>query len=79
MQHRAVPGNGAEKGSVVITQNRRPQTVLISAEEHERLNRRDRRVLTASEISDRQVATLREPKVPDRFADLDAELKDWKP
>jgi hypothetical protein len=36
-------------------------------------------VIAAGEVSDRQIAALREAKVPDRFADLDAELKDWKP
>jgi prevent-host-death family protein len=69
----------ALKKPVAITKNGRPRTVLISAEEYERLKRRDRRVIAAGEVSDRQIAALREAKVPDRFADLDAELKDWKP
>ncbi len=64
---------------VAITKNGRPRTVLISAEEYGRLKRRDRRALAAGEVSERQVAALREAKVPDRFADLDAELKTWKP
>lgn len=64
---------------VAITKNGRQRTVLISAEEYERLKRRDRRVLAAGEISERQVAALRGAKVPDRFTDLDAELKTWKP
>lgn len=54
--------------------------VLISAEEYARLKRRDRRVLEAGEVSERQIAALREAKVPwtvpDQFADLDAELKE---
>jgi prevent-host-death family protein len=69
----------ALKNPVAITKNGRLRTVLISAEEYERLKRRDRRVIAAGEVSDRQIAALREAKVPDRFADLDAELKDWKP
>jgi len=69
----------ALKKPVAITKNGRPRTVLISAEEYERLKRRDRRALSAGEISDRQIAAVREAKVPDRFAALDAELKDWKP
>jgi prevent-host-death family protein len=64
---------------VAITKNGRTRTVLISAEEYERLKRRDRRAITAGEVSERQIAALREAKVPDRFADLDAELKAWKP
>ncbi|MGH8219722.1 MAG: type II toxin-antitoxin system Phd/YefM family antitoxin [Steroidobacteraceae bacterium] len=69
----------ALKKPVAITKNGRPRTVLISAEEYERLKRRDRRVMMAGEVSERQVAALRGAQVPDRFADLDAELKDWKP
>jgi prevent-host-death family protein len=69
----------ALKKPVAITKNGRPRTVLISAEEYERLKRRDRRVITAGEVSERQIAALREARVPDRFADLDAELKNWKP
>ena len=69
----------ALKKPVAITKNGRRRTVLISAEEYERLKRRDRRVITAGEVSARQIAALREAKVPDRFADLDAELKNWKP
>lgn len=69
----------ALKKPVAITKNGRPRTVLISAEEYDRLKRRDRRAISAGEISDRHVAALRAAKVPDRFADLDAELKDWKP
>jgi len=69
----------ALKKPVAITKNGRPRTVLISVEEYERLKRRDRRAISADEISDRQFAAVREAKVPDRFSDLDAELKDWKP
>lgn len=49
-----------------------------SAEEYERLKRCDRRAISAGEVLDRHVAALREAKVPDRFADLDTELKGWK-
>lgn len=69
----------ALKKPVAITKNGRPRTVLISAEEYERLKRRDRQVMMAGEVSERQVAALRGAKVPDRFTNLDAELKDWKP
>ena len=59
---------------VAITKNGRPRTVLISAEEYARLKRRDRRVVTAAEVSERHIAALREAKVPDRYGALDAEL-----
>ena len=64
---------------VTITKNGRERTVLISAEEYARLKRRDRRVVEAGELSERQVAALRDAKVPDQHAELDQEVKDWKP
>lgn len=65
--------------AVTITKNGRERTVLISAQEYERLKRRDRRAVAAGELTDRQIAALREAKVPDQHADLDRELADWKP
>ena len=65
--------------AVTITKNGRERTVLISAEEYERLKRRDRRAIAAGELTDRQIAALREAKVPEQHADLDRELSDWKP
>ena len=65
--------------TVTITKNGRERTVLISAEEYTRLKRRDRRVISAGELTDRQIAALRKTKVPDQHADLDREIKDWKP
>jgi prevent-host-death family protein len=65
--------------AVTITKNGRERTVLISAEEYARLKRRDRRVVTSGELTDRQVAAIREARVPDQHADLDRELKDWNP
>lgn len=46
----------ALKRPVVITKNGRPRTVLISAEEYERLKRGQRPTSSAGEISDRPVA-----------------------
>ena len=69
----------ALKKPVAITKNGRPRTVLISEEQYERLKRRDRRVIAAGEVSERQIAAIREARVPDEFAQLDAELKDWNP
>ena len=65
--------------TVTITKNGRERTVLISAEEYARLKRRDRRVISAGELTDRQIAALRNAKLPDQQADLDREIKDWKP
>jgi len=61
---------------VTITKNGRERTVLLSAQEYARLKRRDRRVLAAGELSERQVDAIRKARVPDQYADLDKELKD---
>jgi prevent-host-death family protein len=64
---------------VTITKNGRERTVLLSAEEYARLKRRDRRTIAAGELSERHVDAIRSAKVPDQYAHLDKELKDWKP
>jgi hypothetical protein len=61
---------------VAIIKNGRP---WLSGEDYGQLRWCDRRALSAGEISDRHLAALREAKIPDCFADLDAELKNWKP
>lgn len=63
----------------VAAENGRSQAAPDSAEEDQRPKCRDRRVFLAGELSDRQVAALREAAVPVGFADLDAELENWKP
>lgn len=60
---------------VTITKNGCEQTVLLSAQEYARLKRRDRRVIAAGELSRRQVDATRNARIPDRFADLDKEIK----
>src|SRR5271156_5025646 len=61
---------------VTITKNGRERTVLLSAQEYARLKRRDRRVIPAGELSERQVDAIRNARVPDQHADLDKEIKD---
>ena len=61
---------------VTITKNGRERTVLLSAQEYARLKRRDRRVVAAGELSERQVDAIRNARIPDRYADLDKEIKD---
>jgi hypothetical protein len=53
--------------------------VLLSADEYQRLKRRDRRAIAVEELSDGQIAALHRAKVPDEYGHLDAELADWKP
>jgi prevent-host-death family protein len=64
---------------VAITKNGRERTVLVSAEEYARLTRRDRQVLAAGDLSEPQIEAIRNAKVPDEYAYLNEELKDWKP
>ncbi len=61
---------------VAITKNGRERTVLLSAEEYARLKRRDRRALTAEELSEEQIEAVRTAQVPAEFAALDEELED---
>jgi prevent-host-death family protein len=61
---------------VTITKNGRERTVLLSAQEYARLKRRDRRVIAAGELSDRQVDAIRNARVPDQYAELDKEIRD---
>ena len=67
-----------ERGPVTITRNGRDRTVLMSADEYQRLKRRARRVVVPGELTDREVAALRDSKVPDQFAYLDDELNALK-
>ena len=60
---------------VVITKHGRDSLVVMSAEEWERLKRRDRRVGLAAELPEEWIEAVRQAKVPDEFAHLDAELK----
>lgn len=64
---------------VTITRNGRERLVLLSVEEYQRLKRRDRRVFPTSELPEEWIEAVSKAKVPDEYAYLDAELKDWKP
>ncbi len=69
----------ALRGQITITRNGRDRTVLLSAEEYQRLKRRDRRAIAIEELSQRQVAAIRDAKVPTEFSHLDDELVAWVP
>ena len=60
---------------VVITKHGRDSLVVMSAEEWARLKRRDRQVGLTTELPEEWVEAVRQAKVPDEFAHLDAELK----
>jgi prevent-host-death family protein len=59
---------------VVITKHGRDSLVVMSAEEWQRLKRRDRQVGLTAELPEEWVEAVRNAKVPDEFAHLDAEL-----
>ena len=54
----------ALKEAVAITKQGRDHLVLVSAEEYERLKRRDRKVGLAGELSDEWLEAVRKARVP---------------
>ncbi len=64
---------------LTITKNGYDRLVVMSADEYERLKRRDRRVISAGELSDAEIALIAQAEVPAEYAHLDEELKDWRP
>jgi prevent-host-death family protein len=65
----------ARREPVIITKDGRDDLVVLSAEEYARLKRRDRRVGLTEDLPEEWVEAVRNAKVPDEFAALDAELK----
>jgi prevent-host-death family protein len=59
---------------VVITKHGRDSLVVMSAEEYQRLKRRDRKVGLTAELPEEWVEAVRIAKVPEEFAALDDEL-----
>jgi PHD/YefM family antitoxin component YafN of YafNO toxin-antitoxin module len=60
---------------VIITKHGRDSLVVMSAEEWERLKRRDRRVGLTTELPEEWAEALQKAKVPEELSSLDAELK----
>jgi prevent-host-death family protein len=65
----------ARQEPVVITKHGRDSLVVMSAEEWDRLKRRDRRVGLTTQIAEEWVAAVRDAKVSEAFTHLDDELK----
>ena len=65
----------ARREPVTITKDGRDDLVVLSAEEYARLKRRDRRVGLTEDLPEEWIEAVRNAKVPDEFAALDAELK----
>lgn len=64
---------------VTITKNGRDRLVLISAEEYERLRRRDRRAIRAEELTEAEIEAIAAAEVPPGHEHLDEETRDWRP
>jgi hypothetical protein len=64
---------------IIVTKNGRDRLVVLSAEECTRLKRRDRRVVRTGELNDEDIAWIANAEVPAEHANLDEELKDWRP
>ena len=64
---------------LTITKNGHDRLVVLSAEEYQRLKRRDRRVVRAGALTDEEVALIAAAEVPAEHAQLDEEIKDWRP
>ena len=61
---------------VTITKNGRDRFVVVSAEEYERLRRRDRRAFRAEELSEADIALIAKTEMAPEHAYLDEELGD---
>ena len=59
---------------VAVTRNGRQRTMLISADEYQRLKRRDRQVLTMSDFIDADIAALEATRAPESSQAFDHEL-----
>ncbi len=64
---------------VVVTRNGRDRTVMISADEYQRLKRRDRQVFASGDAPDEIIEAVRGSKMDPRHTCLDDLVKDWKP
>jgi prevent-host-death family protein len=62
---------------VVVTRNGRDRTVMISAEEYQRLKRRDRQVFAVGELPEAIVEAVARTKMDPRHRPLDKLVKDW--
>jgi prevent-host-death family protein len=69
----------AQAEPVTITKHGRDRLVVVSAAEYERLKRRDRQVFRSEDLPDRVLELIAQAEVSAEQADLDDELKDWKP
>ena len=64
---------------VIVTRNGRDRTVMISADEYQRLKRRDRQVFDTADLPADIIKAVENSKMDPRHNHLDDLLKDWTP
>lgn len=64
----------ALRSPLSITRNGRERLVLLSADEYERLKRRDRQALAVEDLSGAEIEAIREAEPPTEAARYDDEL-----
>jgi hypothetical protein len=62
---------------VVVNRNGRDRTVMIFADEYQRLKRRDRQVFGAGEVPDDVIEAIRNSEMDERHRPLDDLIPDW--
>jgi PHD/YefM family antitoxin component YafN of YafNO toxin-antitoxin module len=72
---RALADRAKREPVTITTPDGRDEFVVLPAEEYARLKRRDRRVGLTEDLPEEWIEAVRNAKVPDEFAALDAELK----
>ncbi len=77
VQHgfRALADRAKREPVTITTADGRDEFVVLPAEEYARLKRRDRRVGPTEDLPEEWIEAVRNAKVPNEFAVLDAELK----
>ncbi len=65
--------------AVTITRNGRDRLVLVSADEYQRLKRRDRRAVSIDEVTDEDLKLIEASVMEPGHEHLDEELQDWRP
>lgn len=60
---------------VTVTRNGRDRTVLISAEEYQRLKRRDRQVLGLADFDEADLDAIARSETPEAAAAFDGEMR----
>jgi PHD/YefM family antitoxin component YafN of YafNO toxin-antitoxin module len=71
--------DSALKEPVTITRNGRDRLVLVSADEYQRLKRRDRRAVSIEDITEEDLKLIEASEMEPGHEHLDKELEGWRP